>query len=472
MSFVSPIFFLFLPLVLLAAAVLGGRARIVVLTLASYAFYAYGHAPYVLILAFSTAVDYQCGARCHAASQPRVRQFWLMLSVLCNLGLLSYFKYAEYFAQILADTLATAGVAVDFGVPSILLPIGISFYTFQSMSYTIDIYRREIKPVNSFIEFAHFVSFFPQLVAGPIVRAAEFLPQIKRARPLRRHDSIIGMELILLGFFKKVCIADNLAPVVDAVYAAPATADATMLWFATFCFAVQIYCDFSGYTDIARGLGRIFGYQFPRNFTWPYFSQSMKEFWRRWHRTLSFFIRDYVYFSLGGSRGRAARVVAVVFFTWFVSGLWHGASTNFVVWGLYHGLMVSLVDLAARLPQLDKLLRVVPLPIKIAITFVLTLIGWVFFRASSTETALTMLSSMFTPGAFHLALPGVSTLTVVLLGALGLIHWLTWRCDYDAENKSVLLTLSYPLRVTVSALAIALIMVFAGESTAFIYFAF
>jgi D-alanyl-lipoteichoic acid acyltransferase DltB (MBOAT superfamily) len=323
------------------------------------------------------------------------KKLLLAASITVNLGALFTFKYSSFALGTLDHVLAIAGKETHFaaGVPAFfkVLPPGISFYTFQSMSYTIDVYRGRLRPTKNPLHFFAFISMFPQLVAGPIVRAKDLLPAL--AEPARAPDAgarFAATQLIVLGYFKKCVVADNLAHAVTDIYASPAASTPSFVWWiGTLMFAMQIYCDFSGYSDIARGLARMMGYEFPLNFNHPYASQSFREFWQRWHITLSSWFRDYVYIPLGGNRVHFTRNLWV---TMLLSGLWHGASFTYVAWGAWHALMLT-IERAAKIPeraQASRVGRAVAAPV----VFVLTLIGWVFFRAESLGKALAILRVM------------------------------------------------------------------------------
>jgi alginate O-acetyltransferase complex protein AlgI len=405
-------------------------------------------------------VDYWMGARLARSDAPGWRRLWLTISLAFNLGLLGLFKYAGFLAEAL-DV-----VGLPMPDPGLRLPIGISFYTFHSLSYTIDLYRRTIAPARSLLDYACFVSLFPHLVAGPILRAGDLLPQIAEHRPFQREATVRGLELCLIGFFKKAVIADNLARFIDPVFADPASQGGAAIWTAALCFTAQIYCDFSGYTDIARGLARMLGFRFPQNFDWPYFSASIQEFWRRWHMSLSFWIRDYLYLSLGGSRGTTARWLLNLAVTWFAVGLWHGAAATFILWGLYNGALLAIGRLAN--PG-----RFAPRPVQIGVTLLLVVLGWVLFRAERTADVAVLWGRMLAPwqtGFFEL-----TPLQLALLPGLALLYllnWMAYRLKYLPDRASLLLALPFPLRVATVTAAAWAILLLAGDTQSFIYFAF
>lgn len=361
---------------------LRGRSRTAFLLLASYTFYAAWDWRFVALLAISSAIDFVVGRRIHESDVDRVRDRWLALSIIGNLAILGFFKYWDFF---IADA---AGLAADLGIDwtapalRIVLPVGISFYTFQSMSYAIDIHRRTMEPCPDLLDYATFVSFFPQLVAGPIERASRLLPQISAERRFPDGDAIAsGLTLILAGLFRKVVIADTLAPIVADGFGPGASGGAAAL--ATYAFALQIYGDFAGYTAIARGSARLLGVELMVNFDAPYASRSITEFWRRWHISLSTWLRDYVYIPLGGNRGAERRTERNLFLVMLIGGLWHGAAWTFVVWGALHGVMLVIHRRLTSRPGY----RALPEPLAIAGTFHLVALALVFFRAASFSEA-------------------------------------------------------------------------------------
>jgi alginate O-acetyltransferase complex protein AlgI len=313
------------------------------LLIASYIFYACWDWRFLGLLFLVTFVDYVCGARIHHATSPTRKKHWLTLSLAVNLGILGFFKYFHFFVETFVSLAQSVGWHASFSTLSLILPIGISFYVFRSMSYSLDIYRGTLQPTNSFINYALFVSFFPHLAAGPITRASEFLFQLEKKNPFRGEDFEAGLTRFLLGFFNKAFIADTLAfYIVDPVFAAPGSYSSGALWFALLAYTLQIYADFSGYSSMAIGSARILGLRLPENFDLPYLAANISEFWRRWHMTMSRFFRDYVYISLGGNRNGRGRALLNVAVTTVASGLWHGAGMTFVLWGALHGIYIIL----------------------------------------------------------------------------------------------------------------------------------
>ncbi|MCH2232352.1 MAG: MBOAT family protein [Crocinitomicaceae bacterium] len=348
---------------------------------------------FIILILFSTIVDYICAINLGKESIKVSRKLLLWTSIISNLGLLLTFKYLGFFHEVFLDLKSFFGEGANEGVIRLILPMGISFYTFQTMSYTIDVYQRKIKPEKHFGIFALFVTFFPQLVAGPIERASNLLPQFKQKKVFEYDKVTSGLRLIIWGLFKKVVIADRLAYFVNAVYENPETYDGLPLILATVFFAFQIYCDFSGYSDIAIGTARMFGFKLMENFRRPYHASSITDFWKRWHISLSTWFRDYVYIPLGGNRRVKWRWYYNLFITFVISGFWHGAKWTFLIWGAFHGvlLIIEILFKARKPPQKfgSRVLRVF-------LTFVLVCFGWIFFRANSLSDAIYIYQNMFT----------------------------------------------------------------------------
>lgn len=313
------------------------------LLIVSYIFYACWDWRFLGLISLVSIVDFVCGARIYHAPSPTYKKRWLTFNLAVNLGILGFFKYFNFFVETFVSLAQTIGWNASSSTLNIILPIGVSFYVFRSMSYSLDIYRGTLQPTNSFIDYALFVSFFPHLAAGPITRANEFLSQLGKKRPFSGEDLEAGLTRFLLGFFNKTFIADTLAfYVVDPVFASPGNYSSTTLWFAMLAYTLQIYADFSGYSSMAIGSARILGLRLPENFDLPYMATNISEFWRRWHMTMSRFFRDYVYISLGGNRKGKARTLVNVMATTTASGLWHGAGMTFVLWGALHGVYIIL----------------------------------------------------------------------------------------------------------------------------------
>lgn len=339
MLFYTPTFLIFFAsLLLLMGIIHRSEPRKVILLIASYIFYMWWNPAFILLIIFSTVVDFIVGGRMHREENLSKRRILLVISLCANLGMLFFFKYYGFFSDSLLGLMRLFGSEPSWTTLNITLPVGISFYTFQTLSYTIDIYRKAIPATKKPLDFALFVAFFPQLVAGPIVRAATFLPQLEKGPRISVDQTTVF--LIVKGLVKKVLIADNLAILSDGVFASPADWTSPIIWVATIAFAIQVYCDFSGYSDIAIGISRILGFRLPRNFNHPYISRNPAEFWQRWHISLSTWLRDYLYFSLGGLRSGALVNYRNILITMLLGGLWHGAGWNFVLWGFLHACML------------------------------------------------------------------------------------------------------------------------------------
>jgi D-alanyl-lipoteichoic acid acyltransferase DltB (MBOAT superfamily) len=428
MWFHSLEFLIFASLALLGHALLNGQALRVWLLVMSYIFYGWGQAWACGLLVISSVLDYIVTLRLDAASSPRARKAWLLLSVVGNVGLLGTFKYLPFLTRTVNRLGAGLGWEFDLAVPDITLPPGISFYTFQTMSYTIDVYRRQMKACRSFTTMALFVAYFPQLVAGPIERATKLMPQLVAKQPRSAEDVMAGVSRILWGLMKKIVFADWLGLFVNQVYAVPSSASGGELLLATYAFAFQIYLDFSAYSDIAIGLGRIMGIRIMENFRWPYLARNLSEFWRRWHISFSTWLRDYLYIPLGGSRRGAARTILNVFLVMFLGGLWHGAANTYILWGLWIGLGLALFHGYATLMSRERSdmgpvrWRDVP---GVLLTFHWMLVSWVFFRSQSIGEAFAILSRIAWPfGQAPTVSPEVTARTMVLVAIVVLAHLL------------------------------------------------
>lgn len=365
------------------------RLQNLFLFIASYCFYGWWDVRFLALIFASSLVDFIVGRLIFRETKKEKKRKFLWLCMFVNLGMLGFFKYFDFFIDSFSGLITQLGFRPNIHTLQIILPVGISFYTFQSLSYSIDIYRGKIKPTNDFISFMTFVSFFPQLVAGPIERASELLPQFLKERAFKSDQLISGFRFILYGLFKKMVIADRLAYFVNHIYQSPEKQDGSVLLAATFMFGFQIYCDFSGYSDIAIGSAKLLGFDLMQNFRTPYFSKSFRDFWRRWHISLSTWFRDYVYIPLGGNRVSQSRWVMNILLTFSISGLWHGASLTFIIWGFLHGLLLVAENFISRVISFTKRISWTGL----IITFLSVNIIWVFFRADSLEQSLSILSS-------------------------------------------------------------------------------
>ncbi|MBI5915866.1 MAG: MBOAT family protein, partial [Bacteroidetes bacterium] len=374
------------------------EARLAWSLVGSYFFYGWWDWRFLGLIFLSTLVDFYLGKLIDREDEEKKRRRMMVISCTVNLAFLGFFKYFDFFIGSFRSLLAGFGLETDIGTLDIILPVGISFYTFQSMSYTIDVYRRDLKAEPSFLKYATFVAFWPQLVAGPIVRAADFLPQFKKDHDWNWDRAVSGTGRILWGFFKKVAIADSLAPFVEQCFAEPMAFTSINLWIAVFFYSFQIYCDFSGYSDIAIGFARILGFGFNENFRTPYFSQNFSEFWSRWHISLSSWLRDYLYIPLGGNRHGKLSTYKNNMLTMLLGGLWHGASWTFVFWGFLHGLyLIVQRQLGKPFGSLMRGLRLpkaVQVGINIALVYFFTNLAWIFFRANGFAKAMQVIAGM------------------------------------------------------------------------------
>ena len=382
---------------LLGALPRGWRVQNVFLFAASIYFYAYWDYRFVSLILFSTLLDYVLALRMAATDDARKRKLLVTLSLVGNLGLLGVFKYLNFFIDSAANVLASFGMEPHWQTLSIILPVGISFYTFQSLSYTIDVYRGQLQPTRNFLDFALFVAFFPQLVAGPIERASSLIPQIEAPRRFDWTQFKLGLHLMVWGMFKKVFVADSLAEIVDPVFKwSDATYSGLDVWLVLYAYALQIYCDFSGYTDIARGVCKTMGFELRLNFNLPYFALNPSDFWRRWHISLSSWLREYLYFSLGGNRFGKLMTYRNLFLTMLLGGLWHGAAWNFVLWGAFHGGLLALWHGFGR-GRVDEERLSKPAKFGMGLVMLhLTCIGWLLFRAQDAGQIADFATRMFT----------------------------------------------------------------------------
>jgi alginate O-acetyltransferase complex protein AlgI len=376
------------------------RVRVWLLLAASFYFYASWNKWLAVIICVSTAMDYLVARGLDATPVQLYRKFLLGASLTANLGLLVYFKYANFFLASLEQAVNACGGHASLPLLKIILPVGISFYTFEAINYTVDVYRRRVPAEHNLANFMLFITFFPHLVAGPIVRARDFLPQMHRPKRWSWPRMQLGAELFLMGLFKKMAIADRMALYADPVFAQPENFGSTAVWMAVIAYALQIYCDFSGYTDMAIGSAHLLGYKLSRNFNMPYLSTNISEFWRRWHISLSSWLRDYLFIPMGGSRGTKWQTSRNLMITMILGGLWHGANWTFVAWGLLHGgyLVIhrAFQSRCKRFPHLDRMMSTIPgKAAGMALTCMCVCVGWVFFRATTFGAAASMLHRMF-----------------------------------------------------------------------------
>jgi alginate O-acetyltransferase complex protein AlgI len=482
MLFNSLNFAIFLPIVFIIYwfATKGNlRLQNILLLVSSCFFYGCWDWRFMFLLIFSILLDYFTGIKIHEATNQSKKLFWLWLSVGVNLGFLGVFKYYNFFAASFADGLSLLGFKANLGSLQILLPVGISFYTFHGLSYVIDIYKNRIKPERNFIDYSVFVSFFPLLVAGPIERATHLLPQILKRREFDYSKAVDGLRQILWGLFKKIVIADNCAEYANTIFNNSADYSGSTLVLGALFFTFQIYCDFSGYSDIALGTARLFGIDLLRNFAFPYFSRDIAEFWRRWHISLSSWFKDYLYIPLGGSKGGMWMKIRNTLIIFLVSGFWHGANWTFIVWGFLNALyiMPSIVFNTNR-AHLDIVAKSRYLPtvkefLSIGLTFSLTVFAWIFFRAASLTHAFNYISKIFSKSIFTIpsfeAEKAAVIVSFVLLIFI-IIEWLGREHQYAIAH----LGNKWPRTIRWSFYLgiVSLLFLFIGKEQLFIYFQF
>ena len=423
----------------------------------SYFFYACFSPLYLILILYSSGLDYTVVVIMEKWGR---RKIWLSISILNNLALLSIFKYGNFITDNLNVLLSSLGISYVIPAPGILLPVGLSFYIFQSMSYTIDYYRGNIERERSFIRYATFVSFFPRLLAGPIERAGNLLPQLRKMPSVATQDITDGLSLFVVGLFKKIALADYLALYVDRVYSAPEQFQSPALLLATFLFSWQIYFDFSGYTDMARGIARMFGIRLMLNFNNPYLATGLGEFWSRWHISLSSWFKDYVYIPLGGNRKGKFNTYRNMLVTMIIAGLWHGAAWTFVIWGAVHALGRFLTR---ELERTSFYQERVPKLVKQLFVFVFVTFAWIFFRANSMTDAWAIITRIFTSGLVNPYCP---------LLALAMI-FTVWLYQFIYESKVKWILMSRPIRVGIVLFIVAYLAIFAPSSEQpFIYLQF
>lgn len=482
MLFNSIDFALFLPIVfVLYWFVFQKNLRIqnLLIVVASYVFYGWWDWRFLSLVLFSTLVDFTSGLLLRKEQNPARRKALLTVSIIVNLGFLGFFKYYNFFLDNFIAAFTFMGYPLSARSLNIILPVGISFYTFQTLSYTLDVYRRKLQPTTDFVAFAAFVSFFPQLVAGPIERATNLLPQFYNRRTFDYSQAVDGLRQILWGLFKKMVVADNCATLANQIFDSPEHFNGSTLVLGAIFFAFQIYGDFSGYSDIAIGTSRLFGFSLMRNFAFPYFSRDMAEFWRRWHISLSTWFRDYLYIPLGGSRGGTWMKIRNTFIIFVVSGFWHGANWTFVAWGALNALYflplllnnqnrnhLETVAQGRVWPTLKELLQVL-------FTFGLTLVAWVFFRAENIQHALIYLEGIASPSLFafpHFRGMQKAMTTLAYLAFFIWMEWLGRENQYATEKLG--LNWSRPWRYAFYYFLIAAIVWYGGDEQQFIYFQF
>ena len=479
MLFNSLDFALFLPIVFILywfVTKKNLKAQNILIVVASYVFYGWWDYRFLSLILFSTLVDYAIGRALSTQEDTSKRKALLWTSILVNLGFLGFFKYYNFFLDNFVSAFSFFGQEINANSLNIILPVGISFYTFQTLSYSIDVYKRKLEPTKDIFAFAAFVSFFPQLVAGPIERATNLLPQFYTKRNFDYTKAVDGLRQILWGLFKKVVIADNCAQYANIIFNNSENYSGSTLVMGALFFTFQIYGDFSGYSDIAIGTSRLFGFNLKQNFAFPYFSRDIAEFWRRWHISLSTWFRDYLYIPLGGSRGSLSKKVRNVFIIFLVSGFWHGANWTFIIWGALNALYflpilltnnnrnhLDVVAKGSYLPSVKEALQML-------LTFSLTVFAWIFFRAIDLEHALSYIGSMFS--STLLSIPKVLPAKVMLLLVFFMtIEWIGREGQYGISKLGQ--KWKRPFRWAFYALIICMIGLFMQtKETPFIYFQF
>lgn len=465
MTFDSLSFAIFLPIVFASFWSVRHHLRLQnsLLLMASYLFYGWWDWRFLSLLLITTTTSYMAAIRIERAimeDRKAAARCWNIVNATITLLILGIFKYYDFFASSFSELMQAFGFETDWPMLHLVLPMGISFYTFQALSYTIDVWREQIRAERNWLTFAAYLAFFPQLVAGPIERASRLLPQFAKPRHFIRAEAVQGCRQMLWGFAKKIVIADNCAPIVERIFSEPEAVGGSAILYGAVLFAIQIYADFSGYSDIAIGTARLFGFRLTANFDNPYFATSIPDFWRRWHISLTSWFRDYVYIPLGGSRKGRYRTYLNTVIVFSLSGLWHGANWTFVAWGLYHGLLFLPWNMGwlqrAKGPDTRSMLQRLP---SIAITFLLVCIGWIFFRADSIGCAFLCIGRMLTQ--FDLLFMQYSKSIIVLVA---LMLWAEWYRLPLPQTKY--------LRWAVYYVLIGLMLVMATTSTQFIYFQF
>ncbi len=451
-----------------------------IIVVASYLFYGWWDWRFLSLILFSTIVDYTIGLKLSNEENHLKRKALLWISILVNLGFLGFFKYYNFFIDNFTTVFSFFGTDLEVNSLNIILPVGISFYTFQTLSYTIDVYRRKLEPTKDFIIFSAFVSFFPQLVAGPIERATHLLPQFYKKRTFDYSKAVDGIRHILWGLFKKIVIADNCAEYANQIFNNSENLNGSTLVLGALFFTFQIYGDFSGYADIAIGTSRLFGFDLSKNFSFPYFSRNVAEFWRRWHISLSTWFRDYLYIPLGGSRGGTWMKIRNTFAIFIVSGFWHGANWTFIVWGALNAIYflpllltnknrnnIETVAQGRIFPTIKEFLSML-------LTFGLTIFAWIFFRAKNIEHAISYISEILSPSLFlkpnFEGIDSSSTTIIILVFIFILVEWKGREDKYAIEKLGI--KWKRPIRYAMYYLIIIAIFWFGGSKQQFIYFQF
>jgi len=480
MLFNSFEFMAFLPIVfLLYWFVFRGRKwQNLLVVIASYVFYGWWDWRFLFLIALTSLCSYGSGLLLeHYNGKRRIQKAVSAANIVLNLGILGVFKYYNFFIENLDALFSALGWHLDWVTMQIILPVGISFYTFQALSYTIDVYQRKLPATYDIVEFFAYISFFPQLVAGPIERATNLLPQFQQQRHFDYAKAVDGCRQMLWGFLKKLVIADNCAVVVNQYWDRYAELPGFTLFLLGVFFTFQIYCDFSGYSDIAIGCARLFGFNLMRNFNYPYFSRSIPEFWRRWHISLTTWFRDYIYFPLGGSRCDKWKTIRNVYIVWAISGLWHGANWTFVCWGLFHATLLAIYNIFGintkykNVVAYERYLPNIRETLQMLLTFFLTVIGWILFRAESMTQAVEFLSAIFTNKFFDAStIDGKRTLIISLLFLFA--EWLQRDKQHSLEFPKIKPFIYKPVRWSIYIIILFVIDRFIVTSQTFIYFQF
>jgi alginate O-acetyltransferase complex protein AlgI len=481
MIFNSITFALFLPIVFILYWFVSKnnlKAQNILLLFASYCFYACWDWRFLFLLIFSTALDYVSGIKINESCNISTKKVWFRASIIINLGFLGIFKYYNFFAESFAEVFNDIGYEINPWALKIILPVGISFYTFHGLSYVIDIYYNRIKAEKNFIDYSVFVSFFPLLVAGPIERATHLLPQIKKARVFNSSNAVDGLRQILWGLFKKVVIADQCAVYANMFFNNSNDYSGSTLLLGALFFTFQIYGDFSGYSDIALGTARLFGINLLRNFAFPYFSRDIAEFWRRWHISLSTWFRDYLYYPLGGSRGGNMQRIRNTFIIFIVSGFWHGANWTFIFWGFLNALYIipsiilktnrNNLEIVAKgdfFPSIKDIFNIVT-------TFFLTVLAWVFFRANNLEHAFSYISKIFSKSLLTIPYFKDGSKAIPIIGLIFILLITEWIGKEGQYGIQFIESKNKVFRWTCYYVILLLIFIFAGNSQQFIYFQF
>jgi alginate O-acetyltransferase complex protein AlgI len=485
MLFNSPEYALFLPLAVLLywSFAYSVRAQNALLLVASYLFYGWWDWRFLGLLFVTSVIDYCVGLGIERADDKRTKRLILVWSLVANLGTLGFFKYYNFFVGSFTEAFASLGIELHAATLQVILPVGVSFYTFQALTYTVGVYRGTVKPTRDLMTFLSYVAFFPQLVAGPIERAQHMLPQFLSARTIDAARFASGLRQIAWGLFCKLAVADNCAIIVNAVFAQGETPAGSVALLGALFFAFQIYADFSGYTHIALGSARLLGFELMQNFATPYFSQSIGEFWKRWHISLSSWFRDYVYIPLGGSRVGKLRQARNILITFTISGLWHGANSTFIVWGFLHGLyyMPSIwlgEPLARWAATASAPVRHAVAAFRMLRTFLLVVVAWIFFRAESIDKALAFVKAIFSPSLFTSPAPVLQRLDMgwsaaiaaFAIAALLAIEWVQRDKKFalEVEGKPA----AYRWLAYACVVGLVVSIRYTGSALDFIYFQF